>query len=135
VGPKPVLWLGTAQLGCNEPLYFSRHRFAVVKIIVVLVELPRVVEGGRRQFKSLPFGELVNTDELIDVLVLYDHCEAEVGATGLPEHPQAGHFGVVAVFLATNRVARNLFALYREAYFDVWKFFYDGNQTLGMEPI
>src|SRR4051794_14478369 len=36
---EPVFRLGAAKLGRDEPFYLSRHRFAVVEIVVVLVEL------------------------------------------------------------------------------------------------
>ena len=113
----------------------TRDFYPIIEVVVVLVELPGIVQCRCGQFEALRAGKLVGTNQLIDVFILNHEGEPQIGAPRLLQHAQPLHLGRMAVLFTPNTVIGGFIAFQAEAHFDVRIFLDDRDQFLRMQAV
>ncbi len=135
VRSEPVFDAFCPQLRCDQPFDLPGNPQAVVRQIIALVELEAVVQGTGGQLKAVLLGELVQTDKILNVIVLDGDRVAQVGAAQLLQAFEAGGFDGEAVLFAADAVAGVCKAVQAEADLDIGELTNDGFKPFRVQAV
>ena len=135
IGAEPVLGAARLEQLDDERLHGACGADAVGGLVVDLVELEAVVQGGRGHLAAVAAAELVDLEQLVAVVVLEGGRKAEIAAAGGDEAAHGGHFALETVFLAADGVVPRAEAFEGNADLDVGVLADDALELVALEAV